>query len=351
MGDIHFHSAFSDGLGTVEEAYVRCRDRYRHDFACLTDHDAFIGRRITRSTWELMMDVADAFNRPADGFATLIGLEYTGARYPGPGHKCVYLRDRGDLVCKADGLEDPADLLERVRGLGAIAIPHHVGWLGGDFEHHDPKVQPCWEICSAHGQYEAEIGEPDAPTLGHRLGLAEHREPLRDHFIRRRLEAGQIFGFVGGSDGHGLLWHHGITDSRDSHRTGLTGVWVQALGRQAVFDAIAARRTWATSGARMILRTSVNGVPMGDELESPPGTRASLELGCWADGTIDSVDIFVASESGTTKVAAATDAVGHERWQGAVEVPLANLGAQRGALYVRLRRSDGQLAWASPIFW
>lgn len=338
-GDIHFHSAASDGVGTVEEAYLRCRDRYGDDFACLTDHDAFIGRRVTESVWRSMVETAEAFNRPDDGFVSLIGIEYTGVRYPGPGHKCVYF-DTADaaLVCRWDGLEAPEDLLARVREEGGIAIPHHVGWLGGDPENHDPEVQPAWEICSTHGQYEAETTDPDAPPMGYREGLEEHRDALRGHFIRRQLEAGKVFGFVGGSDGHGLLWHHGVGRKADSHRTGLTGVWLEKLSRAGILDAIRTRRTFATSGAKIALGYKADGAWMGSKLPSPP---SSLEVSWSTDGPLE-LCVF-------TPVAGVTTAV----FKGAPEphVPLPHL-PDTGFLYLRLVQTEtGETVWASPVFW
>ncbi len=338
-GDIHFHSAASDGVGTVEEAYLRCRDRYGDDFACLTDHDAFIGRRISETVWRSMVDTAESFNRPEEGFATLIGIEYTGVRYPGPGHKCVYF-DGPDaaLVCRWDGLEAPADLLARVRALGGVAIPHHVGWLGGDPDHHDPDVQPAWEVCSTHGQYEAETTDPDAPPMGYREGLAEHQEALRTHFIRRQLEAGKRFGFVGGSDGHGLLWHHGVGRKADSHRTGLTGVWLESISRGGVLDAIRSRRTFATSGGKIALGYRADGQWMGSELDAAP---RSVEVVWSATGAIELCAL--ASVGGATKAV--------YKGPAADVITLPDL-PDHGFLFLRLVEQDtGETAWASPVFW
>ena len=349
-GDIHFHSAHSDGVGTVSEAYVRCRDRYGYDFACLTDHDGFIGRRVTDAVWRRMVDVAEHFDRPAEGFATLIGVEYTGLRYPGPGHKCLYF-DGPDapLVCRRDGLEPPEALLARVRELGGIAIPHHVGWLGGDPEHHDPEVQPCWEMCSTHGQYEAEVSEPDAPPIGYREGLEEHREALRGHFMRRQLEAGRVFGFVGGSDGHGLLWHHGISRKRDSHRTGLTGVWLPELSRAAIMAAIRARRTWGTSGARMALAFLIDGAAMGSVIAAAPPATSRVEIVCDAGAPLRELAVLGSTSEGVRVLHRVEEAEGALRWRGAVPIP--GVEGPGRCVYVRAVREDDEVAWASPVFW
>ena len=285
-----------------------------------------------------MVETAEAFCSPR--FVTLIGIEYTGVRYPGPGHKCLYFSGPdAPLICRWDGHEAPEDLLARVRAHAGVAIPHHVGWLGGDPEHHDPEVQPAWEVCSTHGQYEAETTDPDAPPMGYREGLEEHRESLRSHFLRRQLEGGARFGFVGGSDGHGLLWHHGVGRKADSHRTGLTGVWLEELSRPAVMDAIRSRRTFATSGGKIALGFRADGHWMGEELSAPP-TR--LELAWSAQGALE-LCLFAPGEGGVT----------YAVFKGAprAALTLPTLPAH-GFLYARLVEVDsGETAWASPVFW
>lgn len=349
-GDIHFHSAHSDGVGTVEEAYLRCRDRYGHDFACLTEHDGFIGRRVTDTVWRMMVDTAEAFNDPAQGFATLIGIEYTGPRYPGPGHKCLYFDvPETPVVCRWDDLAAPDALLGRVEALNGIAIPHHVGWLGGDPEHHTPEVQPCWEICSAHGQYEAPMDDVAPPVIGHRLGLPEHQAALSDHFIRRQLEAGQRFGFVGGSDGHGLRWHHGVSRKADSHTTGLTGVWLPHLGRSEIMAAIRARHTWATSGARMALAFTADGLPQGSVL---PGTPTlALQIAAVTTTPWRALTVFASTPEGAHPVAQWQHDGQDLRCEQTITIDPATLNHRHGFVYVRVTQEDGETAWASPCFW
>lgn len=349
-GDIHFHTAHSDGVGTVEEAYLRCRDRYGDDFACLTDHDAFLGRRVTETVWRSMVELSQSFHRPQEGFATLIGIEYTGVRYPGPGHKCVYLPGpQAPLLCRWDDLEAPEAMLARIAEVGGMAIPHHVGWLGGDPEHHDLSVQPCWEVCSAHGQYEARRDEPDAPPIDYREGLPEHREILEGHFLRRRLEAGQVFGFVGGSDGHGLLWHHGISPRADSHRTGLTGVWLPHLSREGILDALRARRTWASSGEKIALGFTLGEHWMGERLQAPPDPSLELRIHYQAAAPLSELAVLAHTAQGTRAVARLQPTDTSGQWR--LPLPQASREPAQGFLYVRLTQEDGHVAWASPLTW
>src|SRR5690606_12870758 len=90
FGDIHQHSAHSDGIGTADEPYLRARHVYGDDFCALTDHESFLGKRIGPSEWAHLAAVAERHHETGH-FVTLFAYEWTGRMHPGPGHKVVYL--------------------------------------------------------------------------------------------------------------------------------------------------------------------------------------------------------------------------------------------------------------------
>lgn len=321
FGDIQQHSAHSDGVGSAEEAYLRARDHYGDDFVALTDHESFLGKRTGPGEWTYLQDVADAFERPGR-FSTLIAYEWTGKMYPGPGHKCVYLPKRDMRLISRDELPEGRDIVQAIKRMGGMTSPHHIGWTGCDEEGHDPEGQPVWEICSCHGCYE----HPEHP-LGQR---GEHTHQLVDAMLRKGLR----FGFSASSDSHGLLYHHGEARKRDPYRTGLTAVQCGELSRSKIFEAIAARRCYATSGAKIELDFHTDGHPMGSELVA--GAR-TFEARCI--GTTDVTRLEFVTSSG---VVAQTEGQGVH----------ATLSAEVSASYVyaRVVQRDGEMAWSSPIF-
>ena len=76
------HSAHSDGCGTAEEAFARARDLYDDDFAALSDHESFLGKRIGPSEWAHLARVVDAHDEPGR-FATIHAYEWTARAHPG----------------------------------------------------------------------------------------------------------------------------------------------------------------------------------------------------------------------------------------------------------------------------
>jgi hypothetical protein len=330
FGDIHQHSAFSDGTGAPHEAYVRARDFYSDDVVALSDHESFLGKRTPVGEWRYLVELAGRFDEPG-AFATLVAYEWTGRMTPGPGHKVVYPGGgEPGLVSRDDpGADSGSGLLEAVAGSGGFAVPHHVGWTGADEEAHRPRVQPCFEVVSCHGSYENRSGGP--------IG---HRDPVQGPFIIELLRRGLRFGLVGGSDGHGLLYHHGVSRRRDSHRTGLTAVMARTLSRDEVLGALRERRVYATSGARIWLRLWVDGWPMGSEVGAR-GSRVHAQVEVRAGAELESVSLVMADgeeeiETGGRDVA----------WSGTLRVR----SAGPSFVYLRVVRKDGECAWSSPVF-
>ena len=81
FGNLHSHTAYSDGQGTPAEAFAFARDVAGYDFYAVTDHAELVGS----SEWEDTGVQADLFT--LDGvFVAFRGFEWS---HP-VGHICVY---------------------------------------------------------------------------------------------------------------------------------------------------------------------------------------------------------------------------------------------------------------------
>ena len=326
FGDLHQHSMESDGLGTVADAYRRARDLYGHDFAALTDHDGLAGGCLGPLTWRQQVELADAFYEPGK-FVTLRGFEFTGSRLPGRGHKCVYFDDAVPVALPG---RDPDRLDELLSRYPSLAIPHHTAWTGADMEHHDPTLQAVWEICSVHGSYEGggDSGLPPRPDV-----------VLPGQFIQDALAAGLKFGLIGGTDNHGLRWHHGVGFKADPHRCGLAAVMCQPT-RESLLAALRARHCYATSGARILLSLDLQGAPMGSEVQ----LSGAAELVVQARGTAPIQRLSLLQDGQVIKEAS-----------GGANLTLrhpvrATPTQQSSVILVTLLQRDGEAAWSSPIW-
>jgi hypothetical protein len=331
FGDIHGHTWISDGCGDVDEYYIIRRDYYRLDFGSLTDHDYFVGNGVTPGEWEHIKAVTEHFNEPGR-FATLHGQEWTTGRYPnGAGHKNIYTADAGVplLDHRLDDCNTGAKVVARVREIGGIAIPHHIGWTGMDWENFDPQVTPVIEIVSVHGAYE---------HMGNRP--ITHRGGLRGHFVQDGLARGLKFGIIGGTDCHGLLYQHGVAWKRDPYRAGWAVVLATDITRESVLEALRARRCYATSGIWVRLLFEVNGHIMGEEFQDSGPLRIRVE--CDSESPIQYIEIVRNNET--------IHSFGGEGHASKFTFEDKEVPAGTTWYYLRVTCRDGNMAWSSPVW-
>ncbi|MEW6356664.1 MAG: CehA/McbA family metallohydrolase [Planctomycetota bacterium] len=332
FGDLHAQSSHSDGMGDADEFYARCRYIYKLDFAALADHEDFCRKRLSRTEWSYLCNVANRFSE--DGaFVTFCGYEWTGALHPGPGHMSVIYPGSGaEILSRSDPESDaPAKLLPKLKAIGAVAIPHHIGWTGFDWEDFDPEAQPIVEVCSIYGAYEYEGNTP----IPYRMDNV-----IPGYFVRNMLNKGLKFGLCACSGGHGLLAHHGMGWKEESSLAGLTAVYAERLTRKSIFDAIKKRRCYATSGAKIFLDFRINGCPMGSEIE--------------ADGKIEITANVVGTYRLNRVEIIRNGVVIHTAWRRKKHLSFTHTDPDpppgTSYYYARVVQNDNEMAWSSPIW-
>jgi len=328
-GDLQIHSNFSDGSGVPEDIYLYARDVAALDVAVLTDHDhwGMLFLDDHASLWEEIRRQAKRFHEPGR-FVTFLGFEWTNWVH---GHRhVIYPGDDGKVFSSIDpSYETPTQFWDALQGSNAITIAHHTAGdpVATDWSiPPDPRFETVSEIVSVHGSSEA----ADSP--------ATVRGAYRGHFVRDALDRGYRLGFVGSGDGHdghpGLTWiAAGIG--------GMAGILSEDLTREAVLEAIRARRVYATSGPRVFLRVTLDGEPMGSVVPASDRER-EIEVEAVAPRAIDRVDLI---RSGRVVERIPCD----DRRECSFTRGLTELRSGE-YLYVRLIQENGGLAWSSPFF-
>ena len=198
--------------------------------------------------WAAIQRIAEAHHAPGER-VTFPGYEWTGDRTRWGDHNVIYKAPGGPLDLSAD----VRDLFRALGEHEALAIPHHTGYevghRGKDWSAHDPRLSPVVEIYSGHGCSES----IDAPADMRRNGTMSPR--VSGGTARDGLARGRRFGFIASPDSCGFpaKWDFGVA-----------GVWAEDLTRDALWGAIARRRTYAVTGDRMRLTFQANGRPMGE---------------------------------------------------------------------------------------
>ena len=332
-GEIHGHTEMSDGSGAFEEMFRHARDEGSQDFAAAADHACYF----SDNEWEWMQDTVTGFNRRGE-FVTLLGYEWAGKQ----GHRCIYSLGRRlqlfrGMTCGEDTLDVVYDHFHGSEDV--VAGPHHTG-AGGRMEHHDPTVERFIEIYSVWGASDR-LGAPKEP-----LFPSANRLPVHEW-----LNAGAVLGFTGGGDchegksgwtcndpgGQGSALHCFSRQLR--YRCGMTAALMPELRRRELIAALRERRTWATTGARILLDFAVSGVAMGEEGRADKikvkaavhGVRELERLEIVRDGEVvhaEPVEGLDAKLSWTDP-----EKVGERTW-----------------LYLHVIQRDGEEAWSSPVW-
>ena len=335
-GDIHCHTFFTDGLRSPEQVHDFARNRAFLDVFALADHS----ETLTDRMWEYFCQVTNDYN-DAGRFVTLAGFEWTHMR---KGHRNVYYPgDTGALLRshEAPFSELPA-LFDHARQHGAIVVPHHsashdmgVSWDSPP----DPEVERLVETDSIWGN-------SDRPAA------AGNTRPIRiaggeknGQHVFDALALGRRYGIIGSGDIHdGRPGDdlHSLQDKPDIYRSlyrqGIMGVWARDLTREAVFDALWNRRCYATSNVRLLLDFSINGVPMGGQLTTDGDLLMRIEAAAETAVRLEIVENGKVIESIDEQTSALTP-----------NLRLPN--PRRASWYmIRATRSDGEMAWSSPIW-
>jgi hypothetical protein len=221
----------------------------------------------------------------------------------------------------------PAQLWAALRGQKALTVTHHSagGPIATDWSiPPDAELEPVTEVVSVHGSSEAD----DSPGRIY--------SSVEGNFVRDALARGYRLGFVGSGDSHD--GHPGLPQLA-APSGGLAGIFSEELTREAVYEALRARRSYATNGARIFLSVMLDEHLMGAAV--PASSSRTLHIRAVGTAPIVSVDI-VRSGAVIERVPVDDDIANVER-------RLENLRAGE-YVYARVIQHDGGVAWSSPFF-
>jgi hypothetical protein len=206
-------------------------------------------------------------------------------------------------------------LYSLLRGQNVILQPHHNDWTG-----YDPELQPIFEITSAWRQAREEAKE------------FKMEGPVSS--VWEALERGYRIGFVGSGDSH---WMGTGEDF------GITGAYVSDLTREGIFEAIRAKRVFASSGTRMLLDVRVNGALMGEQIAASGPVK--IEVAINGDADLDRIEIVK-----DHKVIHSATAEGPLKRFSFIDQEAAPNGRAASYYYLRVSQKDKMYAWTSPTW-
>lgn len=342
-GDLHSHSHFSwDGVGRAQFEYAR--DVSGLDFYALTDHSrepAGDGwqRGLSPESWDEYTALTDRFNDPPRFVALHAYEDSFGAPW---GHHNVIFRGAPGYL-GSPGTDPLPQLWSKLAAGEALTIPHHTGKFPGgvEFEPQNDEFRRNFEMYSGHGL--SETYNPNHPlAFEQSLFTSDARSLTTPAYLHDVWMAGLRFSAIASSDDHRA--HPG------QPHYGLAAVLADENTRDGVFQALYGRRTYATTGAKIILDFSLNNIPMGQTakvLYDP-----ELEIAARGTDAIEWVELLrhLPGREGFDVI---------RRWEpGTLDFGAGYIdsGYQPGAIYcVRLQqerpvRGRAAMAWSSPVW-
>ncbi len=243
--DLHGQTGSTVGTGSVEEYFRFARDVAAVD-VCTHQGNDF---QITADDWGEICEETRRFCAPGE-FITFLGYEWSGNTPAGGDHNVIWYRDdrpiyrssHWQVPDRSDADTDcypVSELYDALRDEDALIIPH-IGGRRAVLDYHRTEQAPLIEICSVHGRFE--------------------------WFLHEAIERGLHVGVVANGDDHtGRPGAAYATDRSFGVRGGLTCILAEELTRASVWEALRARRTYATTGERMYLSFAADGHGMGEE--------------------------------------------------------------------------------------
>ena len=328
-GDLHSHSWGDVSMSLMDDPNSKLHPSARHDQA----------RRMARLDFAAPGPMAppEHDHRPGVWAAHRRAV----AANDQPGHYVPFLaseahpRIGGDrnVVFRDDEPEHlPAfvsmdDVLAAYGDRDDVLIEAHVGGGPADWDAYPTEREPLIEIASGHGSFEWLLQR--ALRHGHRPAVIGSGDthlpalaaPMAAHLFRGRFQR--------------------VLNVRDcAYGSGpVAAIWADACERQAIWRAIGQRRTFATTGARIILELTVNGNPAGSEAEITSPVEVAIRAHACAP--IERLDLIRGDRS-------------LRSWRpDELDVELAfsdERPLRETTYYLRLRQTDGEHAWSTPVW-
>ena len=360
FGDTHFHTGTGIGnkefaprdLGgdhrgqfiTEEEAYKYVRDVMRLDFASASEHD---GRQFADSGWTESQRISDSFLHPGR-FTTFYAYEWTAA--PQEGHHVILYKEKGSKVLSRFDYPTKTELWNAFdrQNKPTIMIPHSM-WAQPDHKIWDQVSNKYRKIGEIYSLWNTRfLLKPNDDLQRFELGIDN---PWSYQYAWAR---GHKLGVIGSSDNHtGRPGLNNFTVHTE-HTAGLAAVIAKENNRDDLWDAFQRRRTYATTGTRILLSFMSDDHFMGDEYQTKKTPH--LKVSVAGTNTLERIEIVKGDTAGYRVICSQTS----QRDTISFDYVDKDFSAD-SFYYVRVKQIDesrrgvwayptGEMAWSSPIW-
>lgn len=327
-GNLHSHTSYSDGIGTVDEAYEYARDKANVDFLAVTDHSNSFDNESKASMadgsmseeWVEGNKIADEYDKSED-FTAMFGYEMSWSGSTGGyGHMNTFNTPGFESRTNSNmNLKNYYETLKNHKD--SISQFNHPGQLFGDFSgyaHYDEEIDELITLI--------EVGNADGA-----VGSNGYFRSI-DEYIKA-LDKG---------------WHLAPTTGQDNHKgkwgdanTARTVVLAEENTRENIYQAMRDRRVYSTEDENLKLDFKINGNLMGTVLEETDELNFEIEVND-PDTSEKSAKVEIVANGG--KVVKTMNMTSNSQ---KFEF---TLPSDYSYYFVQVTQADGQIAVSSPIW-
>lgn len=343
FGDMHAHTLDCDATNDIREHLFYGPNVAGFDFGSVSPHAEYFG---CKAAWDRYLREVAKANRPGE-FVCFPGYEWAMGM-----HINVYFLDEKDavlfwgeerMVRTGNPPDDPpfriaandeAELMRKVKAL----------------------TQPAFAMAHVHTKFTKGI---DDTVLWLEETYSCHLYPrkVREQRLRDILARGFNVGVVAGSDMHrltfghlcktpGARWPQGGWERCQYQTAGIQATFADGLTRGSLYDAMKRRRTYGTTGARIVLFFDCDGRRMGSRIGHDPSAPNVFTIE--AGGTAPLTEIALSRWDGKSWTMPLVKKI---RGESHVKVAWKDPAAGKGCIYyARVTQADGEQAWCSPIW-
>ncbi len=353
-GLLHGESEKFDALQNVEACLRYFRDEKNIQFYATSSFES--AEETSNEAWKAISTQVAEFNEEYR-FVTFLGLQWFNASSEEGLRQLIYSKDAKPLLRKKDAKSNSLTKIYKSHTTkDLISIPSFTMAKGYEttFAGFDPDFERVVEIYNAWGSSECLAKEGNLKPITGKSGIAETEKGS----IRKALNNNLRFGFVaGGLDDRGV--YAGCFESDQTQYTpGLTAILATEHTRESLFQALAGRSCYATTGPRIVLGFQIAGAPIGSELntKAKPGLNFNRHITGFVAGTAPIKEVlfirngkpFHTLSPHAEQVEFAFDDV-----EPLTKVVLPAPQEEKPPFvyyYMRVLQEDGHMAWVSPIW-
>jgi hypothetical protein len=353
-GQLHGESEKFESSEHIETFLRHMRDDKALQFFATSCFDS--EEETSNDVWKLTSQQIAEFNED-NRFVAFLGFQWQGEAREEGLREFIYAKDMKPIMRRKDTKNNSLKKIYKTNNpKEVLTIPSFT--MGKptcyNFADYNPEFERVAEIYNAWGSSECTAKEGNMREIqGGKLGISATAEGS----LLAALNQGCRFGFVaGGYDDRGC-YSHLFESDQSQYSPGLTAILAKEHTRASLFEALAARSCYATTGERMIVGFHIAAQSMGAELDtkSRPGLEFNRHITGYCIGTAPIAEAILIRNGKKFRSLEVKD--------GTVAFEIDDMDRLDGIAiqpkedrppfvyyYLRVMQEDGHIAWSSPIW-